>query len=368
MTHKPALVHVLHDLATGAIPHIVRDIQPSLAAHFDVHVITLDSTPPSQDLLRQLQALSVTVHQLCTPRRAAWTAYLRLQDLLRRISPTIVHAHLSRADILSTLARPRGSKLVATFHSVREGYHPLMRVALEFLSPNVDCRTCVSATVARTWRVRGRKEVVYNPVRDMRSTDPARDRQDIRRELGLAANDRLVLNVGRLVPAKNQEILIAATGKAQEITHHPLVLAIAGEGPERLRLEEAARRTANIRVRLLGVRPDIDRLLAATDVFAFPSRWEGLGIAVLEAMSASVPVVVSDAPALRELVEPGVTGLSAPHNDANAIGHQLAATLNNPEMSGRMALSAKLLTDDKFSPIEIGNLYLSIYQSVMEEQ
>ncbi|MEK7414190.1 MAG: glycosyltransferase [Planctomycetota bacterium] len=115
-------------------------------------------------------------------------------------------------------------------------------------------------------------------------------RERIRAELGLAAEQRAILAVGRLDANKRQALLVAALRDLPSTD----VLLIAGDGELRQPLAAQAERAGvGERVRLLGQREDVPRLLAAADVFAQPSLAEGFGLSVLEAQAAGLPIVAS---------------------------------------------------------------------------
>ena len=131
-------------------------------------------------------------------------------------------------------------------------------------------------------------------------------REAVRKELGLG--DALVLgHVGRFAPQKNHAFLLDIFHQVHEKNHNA-VLLLAGTGP----LEDTVKRKAEQlglmdHVRFLGVRPDVNRILQAVDVFVLPSLYEGLSIAAVEVQAAGVPCIISDAVpkacALTDLVE-----------------------------------------------------------------
>ena len=129
---------------------------------------------------------------------------------------------------------------------------------------------------------------------------PTRTRAATLAAFGIPDDLRIALNAGRLTEQKNQGVLIEA------LTRLPAIrLVIAGEGPLRRRYESEAERSGVAdRVHLLGEvsRHDVADLLAACDVFVFPSVWETFGIAAVEAVLASVPIIASDIAVLREVL------------------------------------------------------------------
>jgi glycosyltransferase involved in cell wall biosynthesis len=155
----------------------------------------------------------------------------------------------------------------------------------------------------------------------------------------LAEAERLVLCTSHLRAEKGVERLPEL---AAQLGRDPgrVVLAVAGDGPLRERLAEAAAALGPASMRLLGVREDVPRLLAAADVFVFPTTGsEGLGLGVLEAAAAAAPVVataVSDLPAI--LGDAAV--LVAPSDDA-ALLAACRALLADPISAGERARRAR---------------------------
>jgi glycosyltransferase involved in cell wall biosynthesis len=108
---------------------------------------------------------------------------------------------------------------------------------------------------------------------------------------------------------------------------------VLGEGPERTTLQRLAQELGlERRVFLLGRVPDVAAWLGRATVFVHPARWEGFGLAVLEAMLAGVPVVATNVSALPELVVDGESGVLVPPDDAEALANGIARALDQPQL------------------------------------
>jgi glycosyltransferase involved in cell wall biosynthesis len=150
---------------------------------------------------------------------------------------------------------------------------------------------------------------------------------------------RIVGNVARLAEQKGQCDLIAAAPHVLE--RHPDVrFVIAGAGELRAELERLAGPLGD-RVEFLGARDDVPDLLASFDVFAFPSRFEGLCLAVIEAQAAGVPVVATPVGGIRETVVDGETGWLVPPRDVEALAARISWCLDHPDEARAVAVAAQ---------------------------
>jgi glycosyltransferase involved in cell wall biosynthesis len=172
------------------------------------------------------------------------------------------------------------------------------------------------------------------------------------------AGAAVLATIGTVNANKNQELLIEALPRLA--ASRPVVVAIAGEGPDVARLRARADALGvGGRVFTLGYLPDASRLLPEVDLVVQPSRTEGQGLTVIEAFRARRPVVASDIAPLRELVQDGVTGFLFADNDATALAETIARALSQPPeeraamlerayalFSSRYTLSAMLSAHD----------------------
>lgn len=141
--------------------------------------------------------------------------------------------------------------------------------------------------------------VLNNGIDVKRYKFSSKSRSSMRRDLGIAPEQKAICHIGRFSEQKNHEFLLRAFAEC-ESSHFDGVLFLIGRGPLRNNLEQlAAELNIRDKVVFLGVRSDIPDLLMAMDLFVFPSKWEGLGIAVIEAQASGLPCILS--PALPDL-------------------------------------------------------------------
>ena len=162
-------------------------------------------------------------------------------------------------------------------------------------------------------------------------------RGEARAALGVNGDGPVLVTVGRLAHEKGHDVLIAAASRLAGEWPSAQVL-IAGEGEGRDGLQQLIDQAGlSERVRLVGQVQDVDGLLRAADVFAFPSRREGTPFALLEAMSATVPVVAADFGGADEIVDSGENGIVVPRDDPVALAEAINGLLRDPARARALA-------------------------------
>ncbi len=222
----------------------------------------------------------------------------------RKLGFDVVHAH---GPVAALFAEKLGKSVVATPHGVASGqpqYNPAVKVVLKSVERRAYSRAEAVVFLSGEERVSFKEKLGFLPRRcatippgvDLRKYSPeanARAAAKIHAQLGLAGKF-VVIFVGRLIAVKGVKHLIdaAALSKAEDCTK--CVLLIAGDGPERGALEKQAEMLGiSSRIKFLGERRDVPALLAASDCFVLPSLSEGMPMALLEAMAAKRPCVVT---------------------------------------------------------------------------
>jgi glycosyltransferase involved in cell wall biosynthesis len=348
----PRVLMLLDGLWVGGTERsMVEMMAPLTAAGLDPHLATLRR----RDEGVEAEVPPGRLHHL--PAGPLLAQARSVRRLARELGADVLHTALFRANLVGRLAAlaPAGPVLLNSL--VNTPYEPVRRrdpalsarrlrvvQAVDAVSARaVDHFHAVSEAArqaaVRDLRVAPRRITVVRRGRDPRrlgESGPER-RHRVRAALGLAADAQVVLTVGRQDFQKGQVHLLRAA--ARLAPRHPrLVVLVAGRtGPAAAELERLAGAPPLAgRVRLLGHRADVPDLLAAADLLAFPSLFEGFPGAVVEAMGLALPVVAADIPPVRELVRPGETGLLvAPENDA-ALAAALAELLADPRRAAAL--------------------------------
>ena len=252
---------------------------------------------------------------------------------LRRIAgefkPDVVHLHSSKAGLVGRLLVRRGRPTVLQPHSwsfwARTG--PIQRATLAWerlAARGTSVVLCVSdeeRRVGETSGIRTRYRVLPNGV-DLEKFAP-RDRAEARTALGVDPEVALVACVGRLHRQKNQAALLAVWERVRAAVPGAR-LALVGDGPDRAELEAQVPEGVDF----VGSVDDVRPWLAAADVIAQPSRWEGMSLALLEALASGRSVVVTDVAGMREVVAAGTGAVVAP-DDPDALLAALVERLSD---------------------------------------
>ncbi|MGN6250462.1 MAG: glycosyltransferase [Marmoricola sp.] len=280
----------------------------------------------------------------------------RLRQVGRRWRPDLVHAHNVKAAAVARAAVGRRVPILVTVHGVPDEEYAGAARVLRRVAGRV---VAVSGDVADRLVAEGfpadRVDVVENAVVPPR----VHPRAASRRDLALPEDAPVVSCIARLVPQKRHDLLLEAWAGVEQG-----VLLVVGDGPNRQDLERRAQRLGlTDRVRFLGERDDVDRILAATDCSVLSTDWEGLPISVLEAMAVGVPVIATAVGALPEVL--GEVAVLVPPGDAPALGAALRSLLADEARRAALAARGRALVADRFGPDRMGMDYRARYDALV---
>src|SRR5262249_4177146 len=203
-----------------------------------------------------------------------------------------------------------------------------------------------------------RVRVIYNGIDTAAFANGCHDREAVRRDLGLGADDFVILLVARLDYLKDHATAVRTLERVAR-SRPDARLVLVGEGPERPKIEDQVRRLGVAAgVRFLGLRQDVARLLRATDLFLLTSVSEGIPLTVLEAMAAGLPVVATRVGGLAEVVVDGETGLLAPPGDDAALAGAVLRLAADPGARRRMGRRGQERAHTVFSEGQMHARYL----------
>lgn len=296
---------------------------------------------------------------------------MRLTGFLRREQVDILHTHLAYANIIGALAGAlAGVPVVATLHSIGTDprhYHPLRFRLEKWALGHARGLILVADAVADAYAAilpDRNMHIIPNPVEPVADLSPP-GRTALRSELTGDPARPLLISVGRLSPPKGYyDLLQAFAALHQEIPAAYLIIAGDGALFDELTGQIAALNLEK-HARLLGARPDVPRLLAASDIYVSASHREGLPLATLEAMSAGLPVVTTSVGGVPELV--AGRGVLLPPRRPEALTAALIALLNDPARQHSLGTAARAHVNQHYAPSPWFEQILAVYREVRRE-
>lgn len=346
---KPRITQVLWALERAGAERVVFDVISCLRDRYEFQLVAA----AGGEMEREFRDLGIEV--VTAPQGASKLDLLRFfAKEFEAHRPDLLHTHLGGDVWAGMVARwKRIRPWISTMHN-EDMDDPWGRTLLRrMMASGPDQIACVSHTVkAFVHTTFGvplyRLTVVSNGI-DFSSLHlrPPHPFHDVPR----------LLCIGRLTKQKGQETLLRALAQVKR----PWRLAFCGEGPDRQRLERLTESLGLLpRVSFLGVVSDVRRRLAETDLVCVPSRWEGQGIALLEATASGVPVILSDLPVFRELFDAQAVAF-APVDDPERWAQVLHQVLEQPSEAIRRATEAQQIVRLRSSREKMADTYAYLY-------
>jgi len=349
------VLHVVHSFDLSGRTRFIHDLSRGLAGWgFSFGVVSL--TRPAKYRPDDLECV-----ELGKTEGVSLGIALKLARLARQQRAAVLHSHGRGVLVYAVGAKMLGSalRLVHTIHRSDGDRISRYPSVATWLLRRVDSLVSVSeAAAAEFERVncwpRSRIRTVYNGI-DLNRFDGVRHQRDPR------PGEPVIGMVANLTADKDHPTLLRAF--AQVLAKQPRArLLLIGDGPCAEELKSLSKALGiGERVAFLGRRTDIPSLLSTLDLFAYATRTEGLGLAIMEAMAAGVPVVASAVGGILEIVTDGVTGRLFPAGDAARMCDAMLAALSDPTGSRLMAERAMAAARERFSIERMCAEYARIY-------
>ena len=357
------ILYVITDLKLGGVPlHLHRLARAMRARGLRAAVVSLTVPGP---VGRMLEADGVTVY--ACEGRGGWDFRIiaRLARIIQATQPGLIHSLLFHANLAARWASAKveypSSRVLCEIQTVeveRRWHLWVDRVTYD------SCRFTIGNSPSVIEHLATHAKIPLDRLRLVRGgIDPApiQIANPIQRtSLGLPNEAAMVLWVGRLDPVKGLSRLIESFGRiAADSKAH---LCLAGGGPIREQLELQVRKLKFAHcVHFLGPRADVAALLKAADVFVFPSRTEGLPNALLEAMAAACPIVTTDVPGCRDLIQNDRTGLIVPYDDTQSLAAAMRRLLRDRALAARLGAEAAEVVGIEWNIRETYQTYAGLY-------
>ncbi len=307
-------------------------------------------------------------------------AILSLRDVLEQAEVELLHVQDLRSSITGGLAaRSLNIPVVRTIHMpefytsgldtlrsrLRRRYYILLeRLTNHWLMHRVIfvSNRILDQAVQLHLAPLERSEVIPNGI-ELTHQKPVKPRSEIRQSLDTPENAIVLIYVGRLEFQKGVDILLhALSDLAAEIPHEVWII---GDGSLRSELESLSKDLhLETRIHFLGQREDVPDLLAASDVFVLPSRYEGMPIALLEAMGSGLPCIVTDVGENGVIVRRANCGYVIPPGEVDRLSDKLRELMSSSELRMEMSTAARFAVNE-YTDVEMAARTYAIYNSIL---
>ncbi|MGB2783620.1 MAG: glycosyltransferase [Atribacterota bacterium] len=257
-----------------------------------------------------------------------------IAKIFSKVKTKIIITERTTFSLLSTTAETFSHRLIARF---------LLPSLIRFIYPKADVIVCISKGIAhdisKIIRYADNKiRVIYNPVTDERIYKLAKE--SVKYTWFSNLEIPVILSVGRLIKAKDYPNLLQSFSLV--LQKQPAHLVILGEGTEKEKLKRVAQKLGIFKnVAFLGFQKNPYKYMARCSVFVLSSYREGFGDVLVEAMACGVPVVSTNCPGPKDIIESGKNGILVPIDNKKALAEAILKVLNNPYLSYKLSKEGK---------------------------
>jgi glycosyltransferase involved in cell wall biosynthesis len=369
---RARVLHVIDSLHLGGAQEVIFTlVKGADSTRFEHEVATLHGHGVYWERMR---AEGFRLHSL-SPSKFLPLYLLRLWAMLRRGNYDVLHCHLGASNIM---AKPIGRACRVGAIVSHDHTNDRLRVenrlvfwldrwanqfADAFVAVSETCRKfLIEAEGIAAEKIR----LVANAIDPERYRPGVWERAAARQEFGLRPGDVVLAGVGRLNPQKNFGLLLDV---AAELKQANLRVVLAGTGPEEAFLQERATELGlSEQVRLLGYVADTRKVYAAADLLVITSRFEGLPMTLLEAMSSGVPVVAAALDGMMEVIESGKNGWLVKPGDRAGFVAAVREALQDESQRKQLAAAGRETILQRYGAARMVREIEEVYQHLLEEK
>lgn len=338
------ILYVITGLGNGGAERVVCDLANEMFKKGnDVKIVYLTGDALTTPDHKEIELIKVNLNDL----KLLLPTYIRLAKIIKKFRPDVVHSHMVHANIIMRLIRITTpiDKLICTAHSNNEG-GTMRMLAYRATHRLANVTTNVSNMAAQTFESlravpsEGMR-TIYNGIDLSKFKYDSDVRSHIELELNIDESYKLILAVGRFNEAKDYPNLLKAINLLKKEIAYPFKLIIAGDGELRNLIEDMiASLDLEEEVILLGRRNDIPELMSAADLFVLPSKYEGFGLVVAEAMACECLVVATDCGGVGEVLSN--SDFLVPPADAVALKNKMKYALELEDKNKSIVINKNL--------------------------
>ncbi len=337
------VVHVISELDTGGAEKQLLLILPHLNKYYKNHVICLIGRGVIGD---KIEKLGIPVTYIDGSSHKDIRIISKLNAHLKKLQPSLAIGYLLLADLTTRLVAKR---LAIPYLSSQRSSHvtkPYLRIPDAITATFVHGFTTQTQHAANKLFTSGKQAHVIPNAVEIKESKPKNSSKEI-----------IITCVASLKPGKGHETLLRAMQSAPK----NITLMLAGTGKQEQRLKQLAKHLQiENRVQFLGLVADIPELLSRTDIFVLPTEGEGMSNAILEAMAAGLPIITTNIPANRALIEHNKTGVLIPTHNIAALTDTIAGLAADGALRNRLGAQARIYAKQQHSPGKIAQRWQQV--------
>jgi L-malate glycosyltransferase len=347
---RTRVLYLSHAFMVGGAEEMVLNLVRHLPDRFEPVVMCINQAGPIGEEIRDT-GVPFSVLGL-TPGLARPLDVLRLRDALGAVAPTIVHTFLLTGSLYGRFAAMMSGVpiVIGTEVNIYEKKQPLHARFERWLMRGTDAVIASAGSVKDYYVTQveadpEKVDVIYNAV-DWAQLQTTMTRDEFRKSIAVPVDAPAAGIIARLTEQKAHRVLFESMAQPELSALH---LVVVGDGE----LRDDLRRRAEAlgiqgRVHFLGARRDLGNVLAAVDIFAMPSYWEGLPLSMVLAMGAGLPVVASRVAGIPEVVTDRVSGLLVDAGDSAQLARALSALVEDPALRAQLGAAARAFVRPRF--------------------
>ncbi len=364
---RPRVLHVVRSLEVGGLERVV--CQLVRARGFDATAVAC--LVARGEFANGICEEGGRVYDVSYPTCGSFRRFIRLLGVVREFRPAVIHCHNMYAHSYGAgVGRLLGIPVVLTKH----GTHFPRSLGATLLHKRLLRQTRVVAVSAeivelvRSWAPSGRQPVLHigNGMMVLKG-DRERVREAVRGRMGWTDEDWVFVTVSRVVPGKRIDQVLNAFARIRDYVPRSRIIVV-GDGSSLGSLREQVEALGvEESVLFLGQRMDVDDLLCASDVFVLASDNEGLPMALLEAMAAGLPSIVTDVGEMPIVVNDGETGLVVPVSSSVELGEAMRALWDDKSRAKAMGERGRERVKELFGIGTVVSRYEVLYEGLIRK-
>lgn len=365
---KTKIMFIIWALEVGGAERLLVKLAQNIPkSSYDISLVCISREGVWADELKQ-----AGIDVICMNKRTGFDPFIlpRLIKLIKRMKPDIVNTYLWTADLWGRLAAIcAGVKnIVVTEQNVdiwKRWYHiSIDKILFRWTQYAI----CVSDEVVNYYKnvvgLKDKQLVMIPNAIDISLFNRDTIQGELRTQLGIKDNEFIFTCSARLHVQKAHEVLIEAVNILNNNSDIDFCVLLVGEGQRNDELRNLVEtKRLNNRIKFLGLRQDIPNILLQSDAFVLSSDYEGLSLAILEAMAARLPIVATTVGGNTQVVDNGVTGFLVPPRDPLLLADAMSHLVKDLKLAKQMGNSGRALVEGKYDIRSVTEQTLGLFNS-----